>query len=267
MFQAFQLAFIRWHVDPNLRAFVGLENFRRLFNDLRFLQALKNMGMYVLIAVPGQVVLGLFIALILNHIRRGRGLFRVIYFLPYITPAVAVSWAWSYMLSPHLGIVNRILRALGLPAQMFLTSPSQALPTVAAIVIWQFVGFHIVLFLVALSNVPRELYEAAKIDGANAWQLFCYVTLPLINPTLVLSIIMATGSPSIGILQLFTQVLNLRFYDPGGPAGSTATIVLFMYQAGFKRFDLSYAAAIAVLLFGAIVILTFAQYKLTSRRI
>lgn len=267
MFQAFYLAFIRWHADPAQRVFVGFANFQRLLGDARFLQAVRNMGLYVLIAVPGQVLLGLALALLLNAIRKGRGLFRAIYFLPYVTPAVAISWAWSYMLSPHVGVVNAIFRGLGFPPQPFLTSPSQALPTVAAIVIWQFVGFHIVLFLVALSNIPRELYEAARIDGAGAWGLFRYVTLPLINPTLVLSIIMATGSPSIGILQLFTQVLNLRFYDPGGPIGSTSTVVLYMYQVGFKRFDLGYASAVAVLLFLTIVVITFIQYRLTAKRI
>lgn len=267
LFQAFSLAFLRWHADPAQRIFIGLDNFRRLFSDARFLQAVKNMGEYFLIAVPGQVLLGLLLALMLNSIRAGRNFFRAVYFLPYITPAVAISWAWSFMLSPHLGVVNKLLRALGLPAQPFLTSPSQALPTAAAIVVWQYLGFHVVLFLVALSNIPRELYEAARIDGAKGWTLFRYITLPLINPTLVLSIIMATGSPSIGILQLFTQVLNLRFYDPGGPLGSTMTVVLYMYQMGFKRFDLGYASAIAVLLFVSIVIITLIQYKLTSRRI
>lgn len=267
MLQAFYLAFTRWHADPSQRTFVGFANFFRLFTDARFLQILKNMGLYALFAVPGQVALGLGLALLLNSIRRGRGVFRAIYFLPYITPAVAISWAWSFMLSPHLGVANRLLRSLGLPPQPFLTSPAQALPTVAAIVVWQFVGFHLVLFLVALSNIPRELYEAARIDGAGSWGLFRHVTLPLINPTLVLSIVMATGSPSIGILQLFTQVLNLRFYDPGGPIGTTATVVLYMYQTGFKRFDLGYAAAVAVLLFWSIVLVTIAQYKLTARRI
>lgn len=267
MFQAIQLAFTRWHADPGQRVFVGWANFHRLFSDPRFLQAVRNMGLYLAIAVPGQVVLGLALALLLSSIRRGRGFFRAVYFLPYVTPAVAISWAWSLMLSPHLGIVNKVLRSLGLPTLLFLTSPAQALPTVAAILIWQFVGFHMVLFLVALSNVPRELYEAARIDGAGSWRTFRYVTLPLINPTLVLSIIMATGSPSIGILQLFAQVLNLRFYDPGGPAGSTATVVLYMYQVGFKRFELGYAAAAAVVLFLAITGITLVQYRLTARRI
>lgn len=267
LFQAFYLAFIRWHADPGQRTFVGLDNFRRLFGDPRFLQALHNMGLYIALAVPGQVIVGLALALLLNSLPKGRGFFRAVYFLPYITPAVAISWAWSFMLSPHLGVVNRVLRWLGLPAQPFLTSPAQALPTVAAIVVWQYIGFHIVLFLTALANIPKELYEAARIDGASSWDLFRYVTLPLINPTLVLSIVMATGSPTIGILQLFTQVLNLRFYDPGGPVGSTATVVLYMYQVGFKRFELGYASAVAVLLFVTIAVITLIQYKLTARRI
>jgi multiple sugar transport system permease protein len=261
------LSFYTWHADPSLRTFVGFQHYDTLWNDAKFLQALTNMGKYFIIAVPGQVLAGLAVALLLHSVRIGRSLFRTIYFFPYITPAVAISWAWSLILSPHLGIANVILRALGLPAQAFLTSPHQALPTVAFIVIWQYLGFHAVLFLVALNTIPRELYEAARIDGASGWHLFRFITLPLINPTLVLSIIMATGSPSIGILQLFTQVINLRFYDPGGPIGSTSTIVLYMYQAGFRRFDLGYAAAMAVILFTIIVAITAVQFHITRRRL
>lgn len=267
LIQAFRLSFYTWHVNPAMRKYVGLEHFASLLSDQKFLQALMNMGKYFIIAVPGQVLGGLFIAFLLHSIRVGRSLFRTIYFFPYITPAVAISWAWSLIFAPHLGIANAILRALGLPAQQFLTSPSQALPTVAFVVVWQYIGFHAVLFLVALNSIPSELFEAARIDGASGWKLFRFITLPLINPTLVLSIVMATGSPTIGILQLFTQVVNLRHYDPGGPVGSTLTIVLHMYQVGFRKFDLGYAASIAVVLFLMILAITAVQFRITSRRL
>lgn len=264
--QAFRLSFYTWHVNPELRTFVGLSHYFSLLRNRDFLQALTNMGKYFAIAVPGQVVAGLVVALLLNSIRRGRSMYRMIYFFPYITPAVAISWAWSLIFSPHLGIANAILRGLGLPPQPFLTSPRQALPTVAFVVVWQYLGFHTVLFLVALNSIPSELFEAARIDGASGWQLFRFITLPLINPTLLLSIVMATGSPSIGILQLFTQVINLRYYDPGGPLGSTRTIVLYMYQVGFRQFNLGYAAAIAVLLFMIILVITAIQFLIIRRR-
>ena len=266
MVQAFQLSVTRWHVDPAQRTFVGLLHFRQMWGDARFLQALRNTALYAAIGVPAQVFLGLGIALLLNNIRRLRGLFRAIYFAPYVTPAVAVAWAWSFMLSPHFGVINSILGVFGIPPQPFLTSPAQALPTVAAVVVWQFVGFHVLIFLVALNSIPREIYEAARIDGASGWPLFRRVTLPLLNPSLVLAVVMATASPSIGILQLFTQVLNLRMYDPGGPLGSTNTVVLYMYQMAFRRYDFGYAAAIIVVLFAIILAVSLVQLRLLRRR-
>ena len=266
MLEAFQLSVTRWHVDPIQRVFVGFDHFRRLLSDARFLRALYNTALYAAIAVPAQVALGLAIAMLLNGIKRGRGLFRAIYFAPYVTPAVAIAWAWSYILSPHLGIVNSIFRSIGLPPQPFLTSPTQALPTVAAIVVWQFLGFHVVIFLVALNSIPREIYEAARVDGAVGWSLFRWVTLPLINPSIVFAVVMATASPSIGILQLFTQVMNLRWGDPGGPLQSTLTVVLYMYQVAFERFDFSYAAAVVVFLFAIIMAVSLIQLRVLRRR-
>jgi len=266
MLQTFQLSVTRWHVDPAQRVFVGLHHFQQMWGDTRFLQALRNTALYVAIGVPAQVLLGLGIALLLNNIRRLRGLFRAIYFAPYVTPAVAVAWAWSYMLSPHFGVVNTLLGYVGIAPQLFLVSPAQALPTVAAVVVWQFVGFHVVIFLVALNSIPREIYEAARVDGASGWSLFHRITFPLLNPSLVLSVIMATASPSIGMLQLFTQVMNLRIYDPGGPLWSTSTVVLYMYQMAFQRFDFGYAAAIIVVLFAIILAMSLFQLRVLRRR-
>lgn len=266
MFETFMLSVMRWHVDPTRRAFVGLDHFRRLFSDARFLRSLYNTALYTAIGVPAQVCLGLGIAMLLNRIKRLRGLFRAIYFAPYVTPTVAIAWAWSYILSPHLGVVNSILELLGLPAQPFLTSPTQALPTIAAVVVWQFLGFHVVIFLVALNTIPREIYEAALVDGATGWPLFRRITLPLLNPSIVLSVVMATASPSIGLLQLFTQVMNLRWADPGGPLGSTSTVVLYMYQVAFRQFDFGYASAIIVVLFAIILAVSLIQLRVLRRR-
>lgn len=265
--QAFQLSLSTWHVDPSQREFVGFTYYERMLSDSRLHRALYNTFLYALIGVPAQLVLGLCIALLLQSIRRLRGLFRAIYFAPYVTPAVAVAWAWSLMLSPHLGVVNEFLSLIGLPPQPFLSSPSQALPTVTAVVVWQYLGFQVVLFLVGLEGIPREYYEAAKIDGAGSGQLFRYITLPLLNPVIVFSVVIATASPATGFLQLFTQVVNLNFSDPGGPLTSTLTIVLYMYQRAFDRFDFGYAAAITVMLFVIILIITLLQLKVLSRRI
>ena len=265
--QAFLLSTRDWNADPAARTFVGLEHYSRAFEDARLHRAVLNTLLYTAIGVPAQLILGLGIALLLQSVRYARGLFRAIYFAPYVTPAVAVAWAWSLLLSPQLGYINTLLVQLGLPPQPFLSSPSQALVTVTGVVVWQYIGFQIVLFLVGLESIPRMYYEAAEIDGANAWQRFARITLPLLNPIIVFSVIIATAAPSTGFLQLFTQVLNLNFGDPGGPLNSTLTVVLYIYQVAFGRFDLGYAAAISVLLFVFIFALTLVQLRVTRRKV
>lgn len=265
--QAFLLSLREWNANPVQREFVGLSYYARAFEDARFHRALLNTLLYTLIGVPTQLVLGLVIALLLGSIRHARGLFRAIYFAPYVTPAVAVAWAWSLLLSPQLGYINELLIRLGLPPQPFLSSPDQALATVTAVVVWQYVGFQIVLFLVGLESIPRDYYEAAKIDGADGWHRFWSITLPLLNPIIVFSVVIATAAPSTGFLQLFTQVLNLNFGDPGGPLNSTLTVVLYIYQVAFQRFDLGYAAALSVLLFVIIFFVTLVQLRVTRRKV
>ncbi|PZA06534.1 MULTISPECIES: carbohydrate ABC transporter permease [unclassified Meiothermus] len=262
-FQALWLSLYEWNADPAKRAFVGLEHYQQMLGDKLLRKALLNTLLYTLVGVPAQLVLGLGVALLLNAVERFRDLFRAIYFAPYITPAVAVAWVFSWMLSPNFGIVNEVLRLLGLPAQPFLQSPGQALLTVTAVVVWQNLGFQGVLFLAGLQNIPREYYEAARIDGAGSWALFRHITLPLLNPVIVFSAVIGT----IGFLQLFTQVVNLNFTDQGGPLSSTLALALYIYQQAFSRFELGYAAAITVLLFVIILLITLVQLRLLSRRV
>jgi multiple sugar transport system permease protein len=262
-FQALWLSLFDWHADPTKRPFVGLEHYQKMLQDKVLVRALQNTLNYTLIGVPLQLVLGLVIALLLNSIVKFRDLFRAIYFAPYVTPAVAVAWVFSWMLSPNFGIVNELLGWVGIPAQRFLSSPSQALATVTGIVVWQNLGFQVVLFLAGLQNIPRDYYEAARIDGASGNQLFRFITLPLLNPVIVFTSVIGT----IGFLQLFTQVVNLNFTDQGGPLNSTLTLALYIYQQAFGRFDLGYAAAITVLLFAIILAITLIQLRLLSRRV
>ncbi|WP_297563581.1 carbohydrate ABC transporter permease [Meiothermus sp.] len=262
-FQALWLSLFNWHADPSQRPFVGLEHYHQMLDDRLLLKALQNTLAYTLLGVPLQLLLGLCIALLLNAVTRFREVFRAIYFAPYVTPAAAIAWVFSWMLSPNFGIVNEILGVFGIPPQPFLTSPSQALVTVTMVVVWQNLGFQVVLFLAGLQNIPRDYYEAARIDGASNWQLFRHITLPLLNPVMVFSAVIGT----IGFLQLFTQVVNLNFTDQGGPLGSTLTLALYIYQQAFARFDLGYAAAITVLLFVIILAITLVQLRLLSRRV
>ena len=250
-----------WNVISPEKPFVGLRNFVTLSRDPKFAQAAVNTVRYVLAGIPVQLALGLAVAMLLRRINRFRGVFRALYFLPFVTPIVAASWVWQWMYSEQFGPLNQILVALGLPAQPFLRSPTQALYGVTAMVVWQYLGFQVVIFLAGLEAIPRAYYEAAQVDGASSWYLFRHITVPLLNPTLVFSAVYST----IVYLQLFTQVLNMTFGDQGGPLAGTLTMVLYVYQLGFQRFKMGEAAAATAVLFVAILAITLLQMRVLSR--
>jgi multiple sugar transport system permease protein len=250
-----------WNVVARDRPFVGLTNFRAIFSDPRFGKAAGNTLRYVVTGIPAQIMLGLLLALALRGVSRLRGFYRAAYFMPFITPVVAAAWVWQWLYSRGFGPINQLLVWLGQPEQPFLRSPRQALYAVTAMVVWQYLGFQIVIFLAGLDAIPRVYYEAAEVDGAGRWDAFRHVTLPLLNPTLVFSVVYAT----IVYLQLFTQVLNMTFSDQGGPLASTLTIVLYVFQLGFQRFNMGQAAAATSVLFVAILAITLMQMKLLSR--
>ena len=274
-FQSFYLSLFSWHVDPAEREFLGLGYYQEMLSEPRLHRALLNTLLYTLIIVPAQLILGLGIAMLLNTIDRLRAVFRAIYFAPFVTPAAAVAWIWGWMYSVNFGVINNFLiewsifweergiNWLTIDPQPFLSSPQQALYAVAVVVIWQNLGFQVIIFLAGLQGIPRMYYEAARIDGANGWSLFRHITIPLLNPVFVFSLVIST----IASLQLFDQVVNINFGDQGGPLNSTLTIALYMYQEAFARFRLGYAAAVTVLLFTLILIVTLIQLRLTSRRV
>ncbi|MFT2720286.1 carbohydrate ABC transporter permease [Deinococcus sp. A31D244] len=259
---ALRMSLFDWNILKEVQPFVGLENYARLAQDDRFLTALKNTALYTVIGVPAQIALGLAVALMLGRVTVLRGLYRALYFAPYVTPIVAAAWVWQWLFSPQFGPVNTFLTWLHIPPQAFLTSPSQALATTAALIVWQNLGFQIVLFLAGLAAIPRTFYEAAEIDGATGVQAFRSITLPLLNPTLVFSVVTGT----ISYLQLFTQVVNLNFTDQGGPLSSTMTVALYIYQLAFGRFQMGYASAVTVVLFVIILLITVIQLKFLTRR-
>ncbi len=262
-FESLRLSLLDFRTPLAPAPFIGLEHFRELLSDAVFAKALINTLLYTLVGVPMQLVLGLGIALLLHNINRARGFLRAVYFAPYITPIVASAWVWQWLLNKNYGPVNALISSLGLPAQPFLQSPDQALVSAAALVIWQQLGFQIVIFLAGLEAIPRVFYEAADLDGASGWQRFRFVTLPLLNATLVFSVVVATN----GFLQLFTQVANLNPTDKGGPLDSTLTVALYIYRQGFESSKLGYAAAITVVLFMIILLLTLFQLRFLRRRV
>ncbi|AZI44642.1 sugar ABC transporter permease (plasmid) [Deinococcus psychrotolerans] len=262
-FVALRLSLYDWNILKEVQPYVGGKNYSRLIQDGIFGKALVNTALYTIIGVPAQIVIGLIVALLLGKIRALQGVFRALYFAPYVTPIVAAAWVWQWLFSPQFGPVNTFLIWLHIPPQSFLTSPSQALATTAALVVWQNLGFQVVLFLAGLAAIPSTFYEAAEIDGASGSQSFWKITLPLLNPTIVFSVVTGT----ISYLQLFTQVVNLNFTDQGGPLGSTMTVALYIYQMAFGRFQTGYASAITVVLFAIILVITLLQLRFLTKRV
>ncbi|MGE6227680.1 carbohydrate ABC transporter permease [Paenibacillus chitinolyticus] len=257
---SFLVGFREWDLLSEEKPFVGFSNYVALYHDPVFLTSLRNTVIYVLIGVPGQLAAGLAVALLLRRIIRFRAFFRTVYFLPYVTSVVAVSWVFRWIFMKN-GIVNGLLLQLGLPSQLFLGSPDQAIFIVTAAMIWQNLGFQMLIFLTGLENIPQEYEEAAAIDGAGVWRRFVHVTLPLLNPVLLFSVIIA----SISYLQSFTQILNMT--SGGGPLNSTKSVVVYIYELAFKQFNMGQATAATVVLFLLILLLSLLQLKTLNRKV
>lgn len=259
----FNVGFRDWNLlSQGVQPFVGLENYATLFQDEVFIKSVFNTLIYIMFGVSGQLLFGIVVALLLHKINRFVGLFRVIYFIPYVTSVVAVSWVFQWILMGN-GVINDLLIKVGLPTQPFLGSPDQAIYVMIGAMIWQALGFQMVLFLAGLENIPQMLYEAAEIDGANPWQKFWHVTVPLLNPTIVFSAVIG----SINFIQMsFAQVINMSIDGSGGPLNSTLTVVVYIYQLAFQQFDMGLASAATVLLFLFIMALTIFQIKVLTKK-
>ncbi|MGI8414960.1 MAG: carbohydrate ABC transporter permease [Nakamurella sp.] len=239
-----------------------LVNYSRLLADPIFWQSVYNTFLYTIITVPIEMVLGLLLAVGIERIRVFRGFYRIVFFLPYMTSIVAVSWVWRLIYSRDTGLLNEFLVWLGIPAQGWLNDPSQALVSISIVMIWQTMGFSMLIFSAGLNAIPKEFYEAATIDGAGAWKSFWRITIPLLNPTIVFLAIIGV----IQTLQTFTQIANLTGGDAmGGPLHSTTSIVVYMYQQGFESYDMNYASASTVFLFVLILIVTLFQFRVLNR--
>jgi len=239
--------------------FVGLENYKFMIEDRRWWNAMQNSAEYTLMSVPLGMAISLLIALVMNQKLRGVNIFRTLFFMPVISSWVAVSVIWITLLDPRAGIVNYLLQSVGLPTFNWLGDTATAMPSLVLITIWKGAGFQMVIWLAGLQAVPQELYEAAAIDGANAWKSFWRITLPLLSPTTFFLLI--TGV--IGSLQVFSSVYVIT---GGGPRGATDVAVHRIYLRAFKSFEMGYASALAWVLFLVIFVLTLLQVWYMRRR-
>lgn len=240
---------------------IGLANFERLINDREFWQALTNTFKLLVLVVPVGVSLALGVAVLLNQKLHGRGIFRTIYFLPVVTSTVAASIVWTWIFQPRYGLVGNLLAVFGLRDVGWLTRPDLVLIPIAVVTIWQRIGFDMVLFLAGLQSIPRVLYEAATIDGANRWHRFRHITLPMLSSTTFLVTVLSV----INAFQIFDQVYVMTARTTrGGVGGSATTLTLFLYDSAFTHSQFGYASAVALVLF--LITLAFTVFQLRLQR-
>ena len=257
MIASLGLSFYDWELLTPPQ-FVGLKNFATLVGDRVFRQVVVNTLYYTFGLVPLNLIVSLGLAVWLNTRLRGLTLYRMAFFLPVVTVTVAVALIWRWMYEPRAGIVDAALRAVGLPGPSWLGDAHWAMPAIILMSVWKGFGYNMVLFLAGLQGIPLSIYEAAMIDGANAWQRFWRITLPLLSPVIFLAVVLTV----ISSFQVFDQALVMT---NGGPANATNTIVLYIYQNGFQFFRMGYASAIAWVLFVVIFIFTLFQMRLQGR--
>lgn len=241
--------------------YVGLQNITDALTDPEFRRALKNTLVYVAIVLPGSVILSLLVAVLVHRRRRTRSLYEIIYFLPVTSTFIAMATVWQFLLHPSLGPVSAVLRWLGIGEVAFLSNPSLALPTLAVIGIWQLVGFNMILFLAGLSTIPKDLYEAAEIDGCGGEiDRFLTITWPLLGPTTMFVIV----TSSITAFKVFDTVAVLTH---GGPVGSTEVLLYKVYLEGFQYFRMAYASVLTFIFLIFILVFSILQTVVMDRRV
>lgn len=239
---------------------VGAANFTKAMADPVFRRAFWNTLLYVAIVLPGAVGLGLLVAVLVHARRRSRGFYEVVYFLPVTSTLIAMATVWQFLLHPRLGPVNAVLRFLGFEEIAFLSEPHLALPTLAVVGIWQLLGFNMVLFLAGLTAIPKDLYEAAEIDGCTgALDRFLTITWPLLTPTTMFVVV----TTSITAFKVFDTVAVMT---RGGPMGSSEVLLYTVYLEGFQYFHMGYAAALTVVFLAFILVFSGIQSVVLERR-
>ena len=261
-FGAVVLSFQEWNLLSD-KSWVGLDNYQKLFSDPVFWKVFKNTFVYLLIGTPLSLVISFTIAYHLDKVTFMHATIRALYFLPFMTSAVAMAWLWRWFYQPvPIGLFNNILASVGIPQLPFLNSTFSALPSILAPAVWAGLGFQIIIFMAGLRAIPTSYYEAAEIDGVGPWTVLREITIPLLKPTIVFLVVFS----SIGFLRIFDQVFNMTTNDPGGPLNSTKPLVLMIYDTAFNAFDMGYAAAQTVVLFTILLIVSLVQLFIMRER-
>jgi multiple sugar transport system permease protein len=256
---SFYISFHDWNIVQKQTTFVGLDNYINLFRDPRFFQALWNTILFTGFGVPLGMASGLLVALLLNTKVHGQGLFRTLYYIPVITPLVVSAVIWKWIYQGDYGLLNYYLLHFGIIKEklLWLADPNLAMPALIIMGVWGGTGGTMVMYLAGLQAIPEELYDAAKVDGASSWQRLIHVTVPLLAPTTFFVLITSV----IGSFQSFAHIYIMT---GGGPLHRTTVIGYYLYERGFRAFDMGYASAMAYVLFGIIFVFTLLQMKFTK---
>ena len=244
----------------NKRSFVGLDNYLTMFNDPKMWSSLFNTFSYVIVIVPGTIIISLILAALLNTKIKGRGFFRVVYFIPAITMGAAVAMIWKWMYNSDHGIINAILNALGFDSVNFLTNPNTALLSICLVSIWINVGYNMIILLAGIQGISKTYYEAASIDGASPVKQFFGITLPLVTPTLFFVLI----TNLIGTFQTF-DTIYMMIKESGIAMEATQSMVMYFFRNASSYSKKGYASALAVFLFLIIMLVTLIQMKLQKK--
>ena len=255
---AILISFQDWNLLGS-REWAGLDNYVKLFGDPVFWKVFQNTFVYLLLGTPISLVLSFLIAYHLDKLRFMHGFLRMLYFLPFMTSAVAMAWVWRWFYQPvPIGLFNNTLASFGIPQINFLNSTTNALPSVLAPAVWAGLGFQIIIFMAGLRAIPKSYYEAAKIDGVGWFTVLWEITIPLLKPTIVFIVVFS----SIGFLRIFDHVFNMTTNNPGGPLNATKPLVLMIYESAFSSFDMGYAAAQTVVLFLVLLAVSLLQLRI-----
>lgn len=252
---SFFLSFTRWNIvgDP---VWVGLQNYERIFqSDPFFRKAVRVTLTYALFYLPLEVFCGIGLAVVMNRKLRGIGIFRTLFYTPYVVPQVAAALVWVWMLSPRFGVVNLILGWFGFEGPRWLSDPSYVLPSIIIMSLWG-VGGSAVIYLAGLQNIPEHLYEAAKIDGANQLQMFRRITLPMLSPTIFFQLVLGT----IGVFQTFTPAF-IATGENGGPLQSGMFYMLYVYNRSFRSMRMGYGSALSWIMAVFILLITLLYFR------
>jgi multiple sugar transport system permease protein len=240
------LTFNKWNIIGPMH-FIGTDNYVRLFHDRLFWKAIGNTLRFLLLHIPLQLVVSLFLAWLLHQNIKGISFFRGAFFLPVIVSGVVITILWQQMLAYDDGVINRLLSAIGIPKIGWLVNPGVAIYSIAVMATWKNVGLYVILFLIGLQTVPTQYYEAARLEGASRWQQFYHITLPMINPTIFMVIVLST----IGGFSLFIEPYIMT---GGGPMNQTLSAVLYIYKQAFQFYNMGYSATLGF--FYALMIMT-----------